>query len=247
MQGFMKEMVQNAVLLEQKGRTEEVNALVATLANLPNRENVDGDGIPQPYGSDAIRALIAKGREGAEKALEREKAKRERAAVAAKQNALRSEIEAVDISEGIDAEEIGPLAERATELGAVIALVVDGDIVGLSLHGIKKAKGNKGGGKPAADQPREFLDFQGNRVVGSLTDWAKAHVPSNVLETAKHSGEGEARKLRGGKVLVTFLTNEQTVDGETFGPYVTKNDGEDFDAAVSAWKAAKAAKTNADS
>lgn len=234
----LKKMVQGVVLAEQQG--QDITNLIATLANMPNVDNLDGSGIPLPYGVDAITKMVNDGRASALKALEKSENDRKRKALIAAQEALKVEVSGIDF----DIPEMDTFADiynRVTALDAYIVVVMDesGNPT-FTVSGLKAPKGgNKGGGKPAKDQPRPFVSVEtGERVIGGLPDWARANVDADFLAHAKYTDADEP-KLRGGKVLETFLTNEHKVDGKTFGPFLKRDSGEDFAADFEAWEAAR--------
>jgi len=91
-------------------------------------------------------------------------------------------VEAEELSVTLDPEDmdvIQSILDRMSELKgdqkAPVVMAITG-IVGTSLTfevtGLKVRKGSTGGGKPAANQPRDYVDVDGNRVVGSLNKWA---------------------------------------------------------------------------
>lgn len=231
----MSQMVKGIVLAEDQG--QDVSSLVATLANMPNVADIGSDGLPRPYGEDAIRALVDEGRQKARRALERDKRKRERKEREAALRRLSSEAEEFTLPlEKEGAEALRALQERAEEHGGRLVLDVTGENVTLSVSWPKKASAG-GSGKPAADQPRPFVTLAGKRVLGSLTDWARENVPVDALALAKH----DKGKLRGGKVLQTFLlSSHEDAEGRSHGPWLRRNGGEDFQAAYAAWKSERA-------
>lgn len=230
----IKSLIVSAVLMEQSG--QDNSGLISVMASMPNTENWDGTGAAPSYGEPLIRKLIAEGREKALEAIEAEKKNAKKRALLAKQEAFKTEVSEIDIFD-TDDETLADLVSQANELKAFLVVTVnDNGDVGLTVSGLRKPKGgSKGGGKPKADQPRPYKAADtGERILGSLTTWAKENVPADVLKAAKHT---EAGKLRGGNVLVTFLKNEQEVDGSKFGPYiVVDEDSEAFKADFAAWE-----------
>jgi hypothetical protein len=232
----LKPFLKGAVLARKQG--QDPKGVLAALALMPNTAKVGSNGIHPAYGEDFVGKAFAAYAAEAEKALEAEKKARERKALEAKQSALRAAVEGVDISEGLDPKVILPRVDSATALKAHLILIAEEGVLNLSVGGLKAPKVGRSGGKPANDQPREWVTVDsGERVVGLVTDWARANVPEAQLKLAKHDKAG---KLRGGKVLVTFLTKEQKPEGaEAFGPFLKESKGEAFEAAVAAWKASK--------
>ena len=131
--------IKGIVLAEQSG--QDIEGLVATLANMPNVDAIGANGAPQPYGESAIRELIAKGREAALAALEKDKRKRERAALEAAQNALRSEAEGFVFPSDLDVDTLRSLFERVKAADAYLTLSVDGEKVSLSVNGLRALPG----------------------------------------------------------------------------------------------------------
>lgn len=73
---------------------------------------------------------------------------------------------------------------------------------------LPKARGT-GGGKPAKDAPQPYVDSEGDRILGPLTDWARA----NLSETEQHA-KGCFRpngKFRTGASLAKALIKAEVI------------------------------------
>jgi len=217
---------------------QDTDGLVATLANMLDPNNVR-DGVPQPYGVEGINTLVEAGREKAKAKIAKAEKKRKAKALEAAQNALRTEAETFQFSlSDTQTETLGVLASKAKVLGATLTVDVDGETVTLSVSGLKAPRGgNNGGGKPAKNQPRPFVSLDsGERIVGSLTDWARENLSESELGEAKHDKND---KLRGGKVLETFLVKGKGEGDDKVGPWIQSDDGESFKGDYAAWEASK--------
>lgn len=168
------------------------------------------------------------------------KAKREaaeRKTVNAKRNAAIEAITATVESIRGDTEALRTAHEAVGVLeGAIVLSGFDGDTLTFTVTGLKVSKrgGGTGGGKPAANQPRPFVDSVGDRIFGQLTVWAEDNVGLDTLAdlSAEHDVElsfSEKTDKLTSKNLVKLLK----AAGEITDSEVTADETETFEASRS--------------
>jgi hypothetical protein len=99
-------------------------------------------------------------------------------AAKAEREALEKEAKGMTVS----SDTLGAFIKRVYAAGGSVILNEDLTL-GLKLKGGRKG-GNGGGGKPAADAPQPYLDSAGDRVLGPLTDWARANLSESEQKAA---------------------------------------------------------------
>lgn len=112
------------------------------------------------------------------KALERERKRQENAARKSRLEALATEAEGVSL----DSDTLGDFVSRVVAEGGVVTINPDLTL-GVTLPKAKRG-GGTGGGKPAKDAPRPFLDGDGNRVTGAITDWMRDNLTEKQQQDA---------------------------------------------------------------
>lgn len=156
--------------------------------------------------------------------LEKEARKQEREARKGRVEALVKEFEGITLeSEGLPA-----LIERVVTEGGVVAINAD-----LSLTvtvALPKARGT-GGGKPAKLQPTGYVDSEGDRIFGALTDWTRDNLSeSEQKEAGAFRPNG---KFRSGASLAKALVKAEVIVAEA----ITAEETATFEAAKAAAKA----------
>jgi len=160
-----------------------------------------------------------------EERAEKEKEKAERKAATEARNAaievLNGESDEVTVTlspEELEAVEgiLESIAALKADQKADAFLVVEG-ITGMdltfSVSGLKAKTGPTGGGKPPADKPRDFVDENGERVLGALNVWAEANLSEEELEELDDKPESlldrtKKGTLAGGKKLERRLLSK---------------------------------------
>jgi hypothetical protein len=218
-------------VIDAAGRGQDVAPLINMLATMPNIST------GKEFGVEAIEKLIADGKEKAGKRIAAAKKKLEKVALEKSQAELKAEVSKVELSDELSAV-LTMLVAKATGLDAYVVVSANEEgKLSFSVSGLKAP--SKGGGKPAKDQPRPFLDSEGDRICGTLTSWAKENLSPPVLASAPHKGEGDKRKLRSGSVLETFLKGEHEVNGSKVGPFIVADSSAKFTEEFAAWTAAQ--------
>lgn len=157
-------------------------------------------------GLDDLKKLFAERKETAQKRAESAAKRIEREKLNAVLVAKQSEADKFAIAADGLADFVASVEAAKGEVG----LTVKDGKVAVTVLGIvaTPAKGgNNGGGRPKKDEPQPYVDSNGDRVTGPLTDWARNNLSEVDLENAPKVGG----KLASGARLVKYLKDNKFI------------------------------------
>ena len=164
------------------------------------------------------------------------KAKREKAERKRKAEERNAKIEAVTakVEACKDVETLRVLHEEVSELeGRIVLSGFFLDSPMYTVEGLKRSKrvGGTGGGKPAANQPRPFVDSVGDRIFGQLTKWAEDNVGLDILAELSEEHDIElSYSDKTGNLTSKNLVKLLKAAGEITAQAVTADEHAAFDA-----------------
>lgn len=165
------------------------------------------------------------------------KAKREAAVRKAKVAERNKAIEAITAKVEACRDDLDTLRALHDEVsaleGAIVLSGFDNDTFCFTVSGLTVSKrgGGTGGGKPAANQPRPYVDSNGDRVFGQLTVWAEKNVGLNTLVDLSAEHEVElSYSDKTGKLKSKNLAKLLKKAGEITDSEVTAEETETFEA-----------------
>jgi hypothetical protein len=152
----------------------------------------------KPIGLEELKKLFNERAENAKKRAANAAKRAERESLNARLTELQKEGAALSFDFSALTDFVGKVAAAKGEVGLTLK---DGKVT-MEVFGVAStASATNGGGRPKKDAPQPFVDSNGERVTGPLTDWARANISQAELDAAPKVGG----KLASGAKLVEYL------------------------------------------